>query len=581
MSLFAELKRRNVFRIGIAYLIVAWLLMQVAALAVPALRLPDWVTTFVVFILLLGFPVALLLAWAYEITPDGIKKAKEVPLEKSVSNLTAKKLNYLVIGLLVISVGLLLADKFGSDRNLPGTATAQLDAEPSLAVLPFTNMSADPGQEHFADGLTEELLNALASIDGLRLVSRTSSFSFKGENIPLAEIAAQLGVEHILEGSVRRAGNQIRVTAQLIEADSDSHLWSQTYDRELSVSNVIEVQEDVATAVTAVLHASLRPADQRSLRLKGPASIEALDQYHEGMTHLQKIMLGEVDFEDRSVFEAAVRAFEASIEIDREWAPSHAGLGRVHHFWKHINEEEQLRISREHVMDAIRLDDRYGPAYASLGYLESLAGNYQEAFDAYDRATALGAGNNWGRAILLSELARYDQAVSEYRKAVAWMPLSLAVKGQMMNALYCADQTSELEAVAREMVGLVQDSAGPRSMLAYALARNGKKDEALRLADEVAANDGNELGIVRVLAVAGREERARAAIHSVNDGTWWWTRVPAAVILGDTNVAVDILELAERESRAGLTEVRCPPEIRTLAGNPRFDALLLRLNLPE
>ena len=328
MSIFSELKRRNVFRIGVAYLIVAWLLMQVAALAVPALRLPDWVTTFVVFILSLGFPIALLLAWAFELTPDGFQKTKDVPLEQSIRRLTGQRLNYAVIVLLAIAVVVLLVDR---SRLEPAESVAEpvdISINPSLAVLPFDNMSEDPEQEHFADGLTEELLNVLATLDDLRLVSRTSSFAFKGSSLALSEIAGQLGVAHILEGSVRRSGDNIRITAQLIEAGSDSHLWSQTYDEDLSVDNVFDIQEDVAEAVSRTLHASLRTADQAALSMQGPASIEAFDHYLEGMRYVRRLEIGEASVSEIDEYYAAVEAFETSIELDPNWAPSHAGLGR-------------------------------------------------------------------------------------------------------------------------------------------------------------------------------------------------------------------------------------------------------------
>ena len=321
MSLFSELKRRNVFRIGAAYVIVAWLLMQVASLAVPALRLPEWVTTFVVFILLLGFPVALLLAWAFEVTPQGVKKTRDVPLEQSIKRVSGRKLNFLVIGLLAVAVIVLLVDRTRVEPPAEGAAVATAtDAGPvPIAVLPFVNMSDDPEQAHFADGLTEEILNALVMARGLDVVSRTSSFAFQGSELPITEIASQLGVSHILEGSVRRDGGRIRITAQLIESTADAHLWSRTFDRELSVNSIFEIQEEIATTVARSLNARLTAGDTGRLSQEAPDNLAALDYYHDGLFLLRRVELGDVDYDNRSVYYEAVEAFEASIAADPEW----------------------------------------------------------------------------------------------------------------------------------------------------------------------------------------------------------------------------------------------------------------------
>ncbi|HUO81978.1 MAG TPA: adenylyl cyclase, partial [Gammaproteobacteria bacterium] len=267
MSFFAELKRRNIFRVGAAYLVVAWLLMQVTAMLVPALHLPDWIVTAVAFFLIIGLPLVLIFAWAYELTPEGLKRKAEVEPAESIARLTGRKLDFLIIGALVLALGYFTYDKFVLDPQRDGAlvesttrafekrSAVTADAQKSIAVLPFDNMSADAEQAYFADGLAEELLNLLASIPELRVAARTSSFSFKGQQVDIRTIAEKLNVEHILEGSVRKAGDTLRITAQLIEADSGYHLWSRLFDRKLE--DVFAIQEEIAFAVVNALKISL------------------------------------------------------------------------------------------------------------------------------------------------------------------------------------------------------------------------------------------------------------------------------------------------------------------------------------
>ncbi|MGB5248579.1 MAG: hypothetical protein WBO47_03045 [Gammaproteobacteria bacterium] len=219
-----EMRRRNVFKVATVYLIAAWVLIQIAETTFPALGLPEWTVTFVVMLLLLGLPIALILAWAFEVTPEGIKKTAEVPVQESITSNTGQRINYLIIGTLAVAViGLTLTHKRFGIGEFGGAADEDTGPK-SIAVLPFVNMSGDADNEYFSDGLSEELLNVLAQVDGLRVAARTSSFFFKGQNQDLRNVGDKLGVEHVLEGSVRKSGNRIRVTAQLINVNDGFHL---------------------------------------------------------------------------------------------------------------------------------------------------------------------------------------------------------------------------------------------------------------------------------------------------------------------------------------------------------------------
>ena len=257
------------------------------------------------------------------------------------------------------------------------------------------------------------------------------------------------------------------------------------------------------------------------------------------------------------------------------------GWDGVHHFWKDIDFDNQLRLAREHVMKAIDLDEGYGPAWASLGYIETMTKNYDAAFDAYNRASALGAGSNWGRAILLQEIGRYGQSAEEYNKAVMWDPMSVPIKNQRVLALYCADRIPELMVAVQQVIENNPQRQFGRAMLAYALVQNGERQKGLALANEVAASTGSDLPVLEALASAGERERVLSAIREVEGTEQWWGRAAAAALIGDDELAVDILESAENDPNIRIDIFRCSPHLRALAGHPRYDALVERLDLPE
>ena len=288
MSLFAELNRRNVLRVGIAYAIVGWVIAQVAEFAFENFGAPEWVLKTVVVLLLLGLPIALIFAWAFEMTPDGIKREKEVDRSQSIVAQTGHKLDRIIIAILVVALGWFASDKFstGVDSESPPEVVVEEAAavqlrQKSVAVLPFLALSSGQDDEYFADGLTEEILNSLAQLPELLVTARTSAFSFKGQDIPVQEIASALGVRHIVEGSVRRSGDRLRVTAQLIRADDGFHLWSENYDS--SSTDTIAVQENIAEQIAAALDVVLDEKKRTAMHKAGLRDVEAFILYQKGM----------------------------------------------------------------------------------------------------------------------------------------------------------------------------------------------------------------------------------------------------------------------------------------------------------
>ena len=284
MSFIEELKRRNVFRVGIAYAVAAWVLLQIVDLVLDNIEAPGWVMSVFMLVVALGFVVSLIISWAYEITPEGIKREADVNRDQSITGETGQKLDKIIIGFLAVAVILLLADRFvrppitaeiaePEQASASGPVPEPADTIKSIAVLPFVAMSSGPDDEYFADGLTEEILNALAQLPELLITARTSSFSFKGQDLQVQEIAEKLGVQNIVEGSVRRSGDRLRVTAQLVRAADGFHVWSETYDS--TSADTIEVQEDIAEKIAVAMNVVMDEGKRETMRASGLRDVEA------------------------------------------------------------------------------------------------------------------------------------------------------------------------------------------------------------------------------------------------------------------------------------------------------------------
>jgi len=335
MSLFTELKRRNVFRVGIAYLALAWLVTEVASTLFPTFGIPDWGLRFLVLVLAFGFMAALIFSWVYEITPEGLKREKDVVRDASITHLTAKRLDLFTIGLIVVALVFILADRMWLTPRLMeqpavsgklATDTVQTpEPQPvdpdhpanSVAILPFDDLSPHGDQGWFSDGLTEEIINSLAQLPELKVTARTSAFHFKDLDLPIPEIAATLGVAHVVEGSVRRAGDRMRVTAQLIKAEDGFHLWSETYDRD--TDDVFAVQEDIAVNIATALDIYLDEERREEMFQIGTRNVQAYEAYLRGQ---QLYNNWHLTYTGDSIWEAQ-RWFERALKHDPEFAHAH------------------------------------------------------------------------------------------------------------------------------------------------------------------------------------------------------------------------------------------------------------------
>jgi TolB-like protein len=329
MSFFDELKRRNVFRVGIAYVLMGWVLLQAADFAFDLIGAPNWVIQSISVVVVIGLPIALFFAWAFEMTPDGIKREADVDRSQSITPRTGRKLDSTIIAILAVVIVFMVVERiYFSDDASPGGKGA-VDAAStgkSIAVLPFADMSQAQDQAWFADGLAEEILNALVRVPDLQVTARTSSFAFKGSDKPISAIAAELGVEHVLEGSVRSSSDRIRVTAQLIRASDGFHLWSENYDRD--VDDMISIQEDLALSIATALETSMDPEALAAMAKAGTQSIEAYQSYLRGLQLKQEAL---TTSEGTEIFEQAYAYFEKARAIDPGFADAHV---QAADYWK-------------------------------------------------------------------------------------------------------------------------------------------------------------------------------------------------------------------------------------------------------
>lgn len=404
---FAELRRRRVIRVAIVYAAVGWIVIEVASTVLPPLNVPDWSLKLVIVLVALGFPIAVIMAWMFDLGPRGVLRTETAfatnehpptpaPAQPVSQDETSQQP---------------AAPAHGrQDSSVPQKPDS--DGRRSIAVLPFVNMSGDPENEYFSDGISEEILNLLVKLPQLKVASRTSSFNLKGEKIDIPTAARQLGVDTILEGSVRRAGEHVRITAQLIEADSDSHLWSETYDREMK--DVFTIQDDIAQSIVKALQVTLTPSERRAMQSVATSDPEAYDFYLRGRKYMYSMA--------RRDYEHAIRMFEQAINIDSKYALAYAGIADAYsQMYRYVEaSKENLSHANRASEQAVALDRDSAEAHASRGLALVISEHYDEAEQEFDTAIALNPNlfEAWFYyALACTSQGKFDKAIGLYIKA--------------------------------------------------------------------------------------------------------------------------------------------------------------------
>jgi len=600
MSFIEELKRRNVFRVGFAYVVIAWLLLQVADVVLNNINSPDWVFRAILLALGLGFPVALLFAWAFELTPEGLKKEKEVDRSQSITHNTGRRLDRITIALMGVALAYFAWDKFLSDVGdetaiRPATtpsaqqadiATADIPSRPgpaqsrssrSIAVLPFADMSPEGDQEYLSDGIAEELLNLLAQIPNLQVAARTSSFSFKGKDAKIAEVASELNVAHVLEGSVRKAGNRVRITAQLIKADDGYHLWSETFDRTLD--DVFAIQDEISAAVVAALKVQLLGEAPKSIEVNP----EAYALYLQGRYFFER--------RTRIDWENAVTAYESALGVEPEYAAAWAGLSQVlgaqgGQAYRDLHQANVL--ARKAALKALELDPNLAEAYAAMGQIQT---NYDwdwaGAEASFSRALELAPGDSrilaW-MGTLQRYLGNLEAATELNRRAVELDPLTLRGYHELGLALIWNDQLDEALAVYNHVLVLNPTFSVANLSLSRILLLQGKLDEAMVAVERETEPFWREYGILYNLYAAGRTGEADARLVDFIEQNHQDSAYQIATLYGargDVDEMFEWLELAYVQRDGGLPDMIFDPFLRQFSGDPRFVVVLKKAGLHE
>lgn len=493
VSFFAELKRRNVFRVAVAYSVIAWILAQVADLAFDNFGSPEWVSKTVLFILVLGLPLAVFFAWAFELTPEGLKKEKDVDRSQSITPQTGRKLDLTIIGVLVIGIGFLMFDRFTGDDDSAAVEVVKTDsARLSIAVLPFENRSDRPEDEYFTEGIHDDLLTTMANIGSMKVISRTSVMEYKETTKKIPEIAKELGVANILEGGIQRSGNHVRINVQLIDAITDEHLWAEIYDRELTAENLFAIQSEVSNAIAKALNATLSPQEVQRVSSIPTQSLEAYEAY----------LLGRQKWSARTAASTAeaVTLFQKAIDLDPDYAQAYAGLADAYRHqvpYGGLPEAEALPKAERAVRKALVLDDQLAEGYATLGGLLAQQNrDLAEAEAALKRALELNPAYsdayNW-LALTYQASGEFEKAQTVVRKGLEVDPLSLVLQLNLGLNLGALGRTDEMRAAVERLIEVAPESAfGYMGMSFYSGFYKGRIDDSilwLNKATELEKND--------------------------------------------------------------------------------------------
>jgi TolB-like protein/Flp pilus assembly protein TadD len=579
-NFFAELKRRNVYKVAIAYAVVAWLLMQIATQVFPFLEIPNWAIRLVIMLIVIGFPIALVIAWAFELTPEGLKRtefADELP-KKSARN---HAWLYVVIVAGAISVSLFFFGRYTATSKQSGLTA--LPAK-SIAVLPFENLSGNPENAYFADGIQEEILMRLAKIADLKVVSRTSTVRYKRSPNNLREIATQLGVANVLEGSVQRTTDRVHVNVQLIKAASDAHLWAEAYDRKLT--DIFAVESEIAKTIADTLQAKLTGSERNAMAARPTENMEAHELYLKGRFFWDK-RTGEN-------LKRSIDYFNQATAADPNYALAYVGLADCYLLledYAGAPADETYPKAKAFAERALQLDSSLAEAHTSLAYVYTNLWQWRQAEEEFKRAIKLNANystaHHWYSLYLL-DLGRIDEAMAEIKRAHELDPLSLIIGTTLNYAYFVEGDVDSSIAQCKRVIDL--DSSFPRAheYLGLGYLAQGRYPEAIVEIHKAVELSGRDRRPLRDLgfgyAVSGKRAEALTVLKEIEGNYEKHKAIGqdfAAVYagLGEKDQAFAWLE-KDFQARSGLLAwSRWTPPFDSLRSDPRFADLLRRMGL--
>ena len=568
-NFFAELRRRNVYRAAVAYGVVAWFLTQLTTQVFPFFGIPNAAIRFVVIALVLGFPIAMCLSWLYEFTPEGIVRSDEVPPGESITRQTGRKLDFIIIGVLSLAIALLIFDRFRQPKSREDAAIS----ENSIAVLPFLDLSQAKDQGYFSDGISEELLNLLAKIPQLKVAARTSSFSFKGKGVEMQEIARQLRVAHVLEGSVRRSGDQVRITVQLIRAAEGYHLWSETFDRKMD--DIFQIQDEIASEVVKELKVKLLGAAPKTRTTDPQAYALYLQARDLGRQHTAE------------TYAKSDALYGQILEIDPRYAPAWNGLSA--NFINKtgmglVSSQEGYARAREAAEKALSIDPDFGPAHASLGYIAMDVDNdLARAARHYQRALALDPseiGVLSNAATFLLSLGRLDEGLALQEAVVHRDPVNAHAHANLGTSQRRAGRYDAAIASFRTLLSLSPSRGGAHAQLGTALLLKGDAPAALTEIEQEKSEFWRMVGLPMAYCGLGRKADSDAALDALIAKYEKEASCNIAYVYafcGDADKAFKWLDNAVAYRDAGLSDIVTENLFDKIHSDPRWLPFLRKL----
>jgi len=610
MSFYEELKRRNVVKVAVLYVVASWLILQIADVLFDAMELPPTWVRLVLAILILGFPLALIFSWVFEMTPEGLKRENDVDRSQSITSDTGRKVNILIIVMLALAIGAVVMDQLMGQvspfvligvvvllviaaialaRLVPSATPAPIPAVPAvapeameteragdtpkaIAVLPFVNMSSDDEQDYFSDGLSEELLNLLTRIPELRVAARTSSFSYKNKDVKVAQIGEELNVEHVLEGSVRKSGNRLRITAQLIQAQNGYHLWSETFERTLD--DVFVIQDEIAAKVVAQLKITLLGAVPGVKETDPEAYSVFLLARHLGRQ-------GSVQ-----TFERSIELYEKALAIDPSYVAAMDGVASVYCDQADRGQrpiEEGYSLAREAVRNTLLIEPEFAKGHARLGWIANrYDGDLVAAARHLDRALELDATDLdilEDAAALTASLGRMEEAIALQVYVLNRDPLNVRCHRSLGYSYILAGRPDDAIASFRTALAISPGIIGVHQLTGVALLLKTEPDAALA-AIQQDEDSWRDIGLVMAYHALGRESESNAALTKaieVSEQTAAYNIAFTLAFRGEADRAFEWLDKAVQHRDPGLSNIANMPLFANIHNDSRWPPFLENL----